>query len=223
MKRWRAMCSACSILTFIVSSLLLLTLIIWIPQAAHATSLTSPRFQDKVQATSVQTTPTVDPTVTALQKEKLMHENDWWWNFGATLISTLALLGGGIFALIRWLGDRRAERDKQQETEKLVREDREAEREKRDEEQQRWLEDRTEERFQSVVEGLGSTVQAPQVGAAITLRTFLHPGYEQFYSQAFDLAVAHLRLRPLNPDEAQPLDSLSHALITIFGQQFPLP
>src|SRR5258708_12019403 len=121
MKRFRAMWKAC-ICMFMVSSVVLVTLIMWIPRSARAASITSPRHQHRVQATSVQTTPTVDPTVTALNKEKLTHENDWWWNFGATLIttliSTLALLGGGIFLLIRWPGDRRAERDKQPETEK---------------------------------------------------------------------------------------------------------
>ena len=89
------------------------------------------------------------------------------------------------------------------------------------------------------------------MGAAITLRTFLQPGYEQFYRQAFDLAVAHLRLRkaeasapepPSSPDhvliipkgsfrqEQQPpppttsipLNSLSQALITVFKESFPL-
>jgi len=177
----------------------------------------------------IQGTPTVDPTVTALQKEKLVHDTDWWWTNGVTLltslVSTVALLGGGLFAFVRW-------RREQGETEIHRLEDRQAEREKRDEEQKHWLEDRqaerekrTEERFQSVVEGLGSNVQATQVGAAITLRTFLRPGYEEFYSQVFDLAVAHLRLRPLSPDEAEPLDSLdslSQALITIFGESFPL-
>jgi hypothetical protein len=98
---------------------------------------------------------------------------------------------------VRW-------RREQGETEIHRREGRQAEREKRDEEQKRWLEDRqaerekrTEERFQSVVEGLGSTIQATQVGAAITLRTFLRPGYEEFYSQVFDLAVANIRTKTL--------------------------
>src|SRR5512135_1714587 len=110
---------------------------------------------------------------------------------------------------------------------------------------------RGEERFQKVVEGLGSERTEAKVGAAITLRTFLQPGYEQFYRQAFDLAVSHLRLRkaeasaskPLSslapilivpkgdlrqeqqlpsPTTPIPLDSLSQALITVFKESFPL-
>src|SRR5204862_5651299 len=94
----------------------------------------------------------------------------------------------------------KAERERRDEEQKRWLEDREAERERRDAEQQRWLKDqeaerekRAEERFQAVVEGLGSEREEAKVGAAITLRTFLRPGYEQFYTQVFDLAVAHLR------------------------------
>lgn len=54
------------------------------------------------------------------------------------------------------------------------------------------------------------------------LRTFLRPGYEQFYSQAFDLAVANLRLRNIDPGTPEPLNSLSQALIIVFKESFPL-
>jgi uncharacterized protein YjbI with pentapeptide repeats len=87
--------------------------------------------------------------------------------------------------------------------------DRKAEREKR-----------AEERFQSVVEGLGSERNEAKVGAAIMLRTFLQPDYEQFYQQSFDLAVAHLRLREVNPNG--PIDSLSQALIRVFTESTEL-
>ena len=100
--------------------------------------------------------------------------------------------------------DRRDAQDKELE-------DRKAEREKR-----------SEERFQAVVEGLGSTNSAAQVGAAIMLRTFLRPGYEQFYSQVFDLAVVYLRLRHVDPETAEPLDPLSQTLIAMFKESFPL-
>lgn len=55
------------------------------------------------------------------------------------------------------------------------------------------------------------------------LRTFLRPGYEQFYNQAFDLAVAHLRLSkadPNSPDKSP--NSLSLALIFVLKESFPL-
>ena len=188
-------------------------LLAWIPLSVHATNTTTTLH--KALLSSIQGTPTVDPTVTTLQKEKLEHDTNWWWTNGVTLLtslgSILALFVGGIVALIKWFGDRQAEREKQDQDQKRLLEDRQAEREKRG-----------EEHFQSVVEGLGSTSQAAQVGAAITLRTFLRPGYEQFYRQAFDLAVAHLRLRKIDQKTAEPLDSLSQALVTIFKESFPL-
>ena len=114
-------------------------------------------------------------------------------------------------------------------------EDRKAERERRAEEQQRWLknqeaerEKRAEERFQSAVEGLGDEKEGAKIGAAILLRTFLRPGYEQFYTQIFDLAVAQLRLRrtshppPDDPDLPLPLTPLRQALIVAFRESFPL-
>src|SRR5205814_10118916 len=85
------------------------------------------------------------------------------------VISTLSLhdalpIFGGLIGLFRWFGDRRDERVK-----------------------------RAEERFQAVVKGLGDRNEEAKLGAAITLRTFLHSGYKQFYSQVFDLAVAQDR------------------------------
>lgn len=165
-------------------------------------------------------------------------------------LSTLIVVIGGLFGFWRWrvdrqdaqarelkdrrdaqdkeLEDRKVEREKRAEEQNRWLEDRQAERERRDEEQQHWLKDqeaerekRAEERFQSVVEGLGSTSTATQVGAAIMLRTFLRPGYEQFYSQVFDLAVAYLRLRSVGP-EPEPADSLNQALIRVFRESFPL-
>jgi pentapeptide repeat protein len=126
---------------------------------------------------------------------------------------------GGLIGLFRWFADRQAERERRTEEQERWQKDREVEREKR-----------AEERFQSVVTGLGSEKEEAKVGAAIMLRTFLQPGYEQFYWQAFDLTVAHLRLRPadpntsasLDPSEYVPVDSLSQALVTAFKESFPL-
>src|SRR6266567_6254413 len=89
-----------------------------------------------------------------------------------------------------------------------------------------WLRIPWEDRFQAVVAALGSDNEDAKVGAAIMLRTFLQPGYERFYRQAFYLAVAHLRLR--KPDletieedtKAPVLASLNQALIVIFEEAF---
>jgi len=260
----------------------LLVLLVWVPVSAARAYERASGLAISV-TTTVQATPTEDATVTALNKEKLQHENDWWWNYGATILSsfltTLVLVGGALIGFWQWrvnrkdtqkkesedqrtaqdreLEDRQAERERREEEQQHWLEDRQAERERREEEQQHWLKDQeaerekqAEERFQKVVEGLGSERTEAKVGAAITLRTFLQPGYERFYRQAFDLAVAHLRLRkaeasayeppgslaqvliipkrsllqeqqPPPPTASIPLDSLSQALITVFKESFP--
>jgi Pentapeptide repeats (8 copies) len=173
----------------------------------------------------IQPTPTVDATVTALNKQKLREDveqeqhtsGNWWWNNAVALFSPLALGLAGAFTLLRYLRDQRNELKKQRE------------------ERQAALERRAEERFQSAVEGLGSEREGAQIGAAILLRTFLRSGYEQFYTQTFDLAVANLRRRgisktmqhqlwepPQNLDIALPLTTLNQALIVVFKEAFPL-
>ncbi len=152
-------------------------------------------------------TPTPDATATALQKEKLAQEverlrqqNDESWgnilrNNAASLLTTAAALVVGLVGLVRWFGDRRQEREK-----------------------------RAEERFQSVVEGLGSNSPETKVGAAVTLRTFLRPGYEQFYAQVFNLAVANLRLQPAtlsDQEKPEPTGPLAQALVTVFKESYP--
>ena len=200
-----------------------------------AVVLMSTTVQAHVSTSVALPTPTVDmtATVTALNREKLVHEDNWWWNYGATVltsvISTLTLATAGVFAVMRYFNDRRDGREKQEAEEKRLADDRRAERERRDEEQQRWLknqeaerEKRAEERFQAAVEGLSNEREEAKVGAAVTLRTFLRPGYEQFYMPVFDLAVASLRLRHLDPDTSEPLASLSQALIIVFKEAFLL-
>ncbi len=200
----------------LVSCVQLGALLLWItaPVAAHARTAA-------VSAAGAQDTPTVDATVTALQKEQLaqqveqLKEQNFWaaWTNLATplsiLVGLLTVLGG----VWRYLRDQRAEREKQHEVERQRLADRQAEREKQ-----------AEERFQKVVEGLGNASEASQVGAAILLRTFLrkNEGYEQFYSQAFDLAVAHLRLRNVDATTPEPLTSLSQALVTVLKESYPL-
>jgi hypothetical protein len=160
-------------------------------------------------------TPTIDATVTALNKEKLAQEVQQLRNQNepdifsllqtnaGILFSTFVVVIGGLVGLFRWFGDRRDEQEKR-------RQDQRSEREKRD-----------EDRFQGVVAGLGSERIEARVGAAIMLRTFLHEDYKEFYSQAFDLAVAHLRLRQVGAG-IMPVDSLSQALIVVLKESFPL-
>lgn len=163
----------------------------------------------KSDVVATQATPTEDATVAALNKEKLVQEvqqlknqNEaglpgWFQMNASILISTLIVVIGGLIGFFRWLADRRNEREK-----------------------------RAEERFQSVVTGLGEEKEGAKVGAAILLRTFLHPAYKKFHVQTFDLVVANLRLpRTLNvpedPDTPLPLTTLSQALIVVFKEAFP--
>jgi Pentapeptide repeats (8 copies) len=199
----------------VAGMLLLLVLMVWVPVSAAGAYEGTPRLATLVTGT-LQVTPTEDATVTALNKEKLTGEVDqqqhtwgnWLWSNAATILSTflstLVLVIGALFGFWRWRKDRRDAQEKELK-------DRQNEREKR-----------AEERFQSVVAGLGSEREDAKAGAAIVLRSFLRPGYEQFYTQTFDLAVAHLRLRHLDPGIPEPLTSLSQALVLVFKEAFPL-
>jgi uncharacterized protein YjbI with pentapeptide repeats len=211
-----------SIVIAVILIFLILTLWIHI-SAAHADERA---FGLEVPGTNtVQMTPTEDATVTALNKEKLAQEVEqlknqnqldlfaWLRTNASIFFSTLAVVLGGLFGLWRWSVDRRDAQNKELEAQSEAQNkeliDRKTEREKR-----------AEERFQSVVEGLGSERNEAKVGAAIMLRTFLQPDYQQFYQQSFDLAVAHLRLREVNPNK--PIDSLSQALIRVFTESTEL-
>jgi uncharacterized protein YjbI with pentapeptide repeats len=193
----------------ITCMLLLITLMVWLPVAAVGAQERAPEFATPVTA-AVQATPTEDATVTELNKEKLAQEVQqlqnqnasdlfgWLRTNAAVLISTLVVVIGGLIGLFRWFGDRRSEREK-----------------------------RAEERFQAAVTGLGDEKEGAKIGAAILLRTFLRPGYEQFYTQTFDLAIANLRLPrtphpPDNPNTPLPLTTLSQELIVVFKEAFPL-
>jgi uncharacterized protein YjbI with pentapeptide repeats len=178
--------------------LLFLVLMVWLPVSAVDAYERTLKPNPTITAT-VQTTPTEDATVAVLNKEKLVQEiqqlknqNEpdplgWLRTNAAIFLSTLVVVIGGLIGLFRWFGDRRSEREK-----------------------------RAEERFQIVVSGLGSKDIEAKVGAAIMLRTFLKPGYEQFYRQSFELAVGHLQLRQVNANE--PIDPLSQVLIKVFTE-----
>ena len=202
----------------IAGMLLLLMLMAWISVVAAGAHEGA---SGSIRSVTALATPTEDATVTALSKEKLLQEvnqlkeqNDlgpleWLRTNTSILLSTLVVVIGALIGLWRWLGDRRDEHEKR-------REDQRSEQEKR-----------AEERFQSAVTGLGDEKEGARIGAAILLRTFLRPGYEQFYTQTFDLAVANLRLprtshSPEDPNTPLPLTTLSQALIVVFREAFPL-
>lgn len=204
----------------IVAMLLLLILMAWISVVAAGAHEGASGSTGPVTVTEL-ATPTEDATVTALSKEKLAQEVEqlkeqnkpnffeWLRTNASILLSTLVVVIGALIGLWRWLGDRRDEHEKR-------REDQRSEQEKR-----------AEERFQSAVTGLGDEKEGSRIGAAILLRTFLRPGYEQFYTQTFDLAVANLRLPrtphpPEDPNTPLPLTTLSQALIVVFREAFPL-
>lgn len=187
----------------VASILFLLVLMMWIPASAVDARQHNGLATPATGATApVQPTPTEDATVTALNKEKLAQEVlqlknqnqpdlfGWLRTNASILLSTLVVVIGGLIGLFRWLGDRRSEREK-----------------------------RVEERFEKVAEGLGSQDIEKRAGAAVMLRTFLKPGYKQFYQQVFDLTVTHLRLPPPPHTQNQKFpDPLSQALIIVFKE-----
>ncbi len=63
--------------------------------------------------TNPQATPTTDPGTVALEKEKLheevtnlQHQNDWRWNFGATILSIVTLVLTGVFGTYKYFADK---------------------------------------------------------------------------------------------------------------------
>ncbi len=161
---------------------------------------------------AVQITPTVDLTVTALEKEqlnqqvnKLKTDNSWEvWTFLAPFLTVLLGVLAGVGSFWRWRRDRLDEQKRRAEDQRI--------------EQKK----RAEERFQAAVAALGNQEMRTSVGAAITLRTFLHSDYNEFHAQVFDLAVAYLRFRKADPNIPEPLNSLDQALISVFKESFPL-
>ena len=230
--------------------LLLLVLMTWVPlSAARADEGVSEAAMEG--PVTVQAAPTEDATVTALSKEKLAQEvqqlknqNEpdplgWLQTNASFLFSTLVVVGGGLFGLWRWRVDRRDAQDKELKDRRNAQDkelkDRQNAQDKELEDRKTEREKRAEERFQAAVTGLGDEKEEAHIGAAILLRTFLRPGYEQFYTQTFDLAVANLRhhrtfkrMQPQLLDASQntetplPLTTLDHALIVVFKEAFPL-
>lgn len=191
----------------VVLGMLLFVLIAFVPLSTAVAHEKMSVVATSTPAT-LQSTPTVDATMTALQKEQLTQEIQqlkdqnnpdllgWLRTNAAIILSTLVVVIGGLIGLFRWFGDRRSEREK-----------------------------RAEERFLAVVTGLSDKKEGAKIGAAILLRTFLRPGYEPFYTQTFDLAVASLcptETPHQNRDTPVTLTTLRQALIAVFKGAFPL-
>lgn len=125
-----------------------------------------------------------------LRSQSLFSQNNWLVNNSTALIAAFATIVVALFGIVQWAETARRANDTDQK-------DRVDERRKEIEAQDKDLKDRAKGRFQAAVTGLGNEKEAPKIGAAILLRTFLRRdlGYEQFYIQTFDLAVAHLRLQ----------------------------
>ena len=149
----------------------------------------------------------IDPTVIALEKEKLEREvgvlrqvNDhpvrsWLLQNVAVLLAVVA----GVWTVISWFREQSATRQRHDE-----------------------------ERFERLTERLDGDRPATRLNAAIGLRTFLNRGYETYYGQVFSHAVAHIRLRPdpsplqLGQSLAGPATPLNQALAVALRESYPL-
>jgi uncharacterized protein YjbI with pentapeptide repeats len=219
----------------IATMLLLVVLMVWVPVSAAGAYERAPGLAGLGTGT-VQATPTVDATLTVLNKEKLNQEikqlqqnndrglGDWLWsNTTAVLssfLSTLVVVIGALIGFRQWSVGRR-------DTQRKEADDRIAAQDKELKDRQNEREKRAEERFQSTVMGLGDAKDGIRISAAILLRTFLRPEHELFYIQIFDIAVANLRLPriPHTPEDRntpQSLTTLSQALVVVFKEVFPL-
>ncbi len=173
-----------------VGVLLLLVFIVCVPVSAAGAYEGASRLATSAMGT-VQATPTVDATVTALSKEQLtlqvkqlqsqQNQNNWLVNNSTALIAAVAAVIVALFGILQWAITARQAKDKD-------------------------LKAQAEERFKTAVTALGDEKEGVQVGGAILLRSFLHKedkkSYERYYTQVFDLAVAYLRLpRTPNPSE----------------------
>jgi len=216
----------------LVGLLLLLVLMVWVPMSAAAYEGTPG---------TIQATPTVDLTVTALAKEQLtlqvkqlQDQNNWLVNNSTALIAAVATVIVALFGILQWamtvrqaqskeLRDREDERQKEIALQDKESKDRQAVQDKE-------LRAQAEERFRTAVTALGNENEATQVEGAILLRSFLNPDdkeiYGRYYAQIFDLAVAYLRLSSKSqslphPDIPLPLTPLRQALIVVFKEAFP--
>jgi len=206
-----------------VGVLLLLVFIVCVPVSAAGAYEGASRLATSAMGT-VQATPTVDATVTALSKEQLtlqvkqqqsqQNQNNWWFNNSTALIAAVVAGIVAFIGILQWAITARQAKNKD-------------------------LMAQAEERFKTAVTALGDEKEGTQVGGAILLRSFLNKGdkeiYERYYTQIFDLAVANLRHpKTSKPQQDQlwnstqdpgaplPPTALSQALSVAFKEAFPL-
>ena len=238
----------------IAGMLLLLVFMVWVTLSAAGVYEVTPGLATPTTGT-VLATPTVDPTMTALQEAQLKQQiiqlqlqndrsiNAWLWNsiatFGTVVAALLAVIGVSLTVganFQQWkksetdtLNKDRIARQDAQDKDRIARQDaQDKDRIARQDAQDKDLIDRkdarakqAEERFQKVVDGLGSDKEQMRIGAAIMLHTFVEPDYQQFYKQAFELAVANLRLQQPLLNYDQPPSSLNQALAVILRDVYP--
>lgn len=226
-----------------LAGMLLLILMVWVPASAASayegtSGLATPEITGIVQAT-----PTVDPTMTALQREQLTQQinqlklqNDrsigaWLWNSGTIVAALLALLGVALTAGVNFQQWKKSETDTLDKDRTARQDALDKDRTARQDALDKELRDRAEERFKTAVTALEGEREGAQVGGAILLRSFLNKDdekiYGRYYTQIFDLAAAHLRLSstsqpPKDPNTPLPLTPLRQALISVFKEAFPL-
>lgn len=163
------------------------------------TQLTSTNMLETPIATpspNPQSAPTPDATVAALQKRQLQdqvnqleNQPSWLEKNSPTLIAT-GITAGTIIASVYG----------------IVRNQRTAQEQQRD------------QLFQNALEGLGSERDETKATAATMLLTFLRSkGYDRFYQQIFDIAVAYFRGRDVKyDDEGKPqVRTLDQAFVPI--------
>lgn len=193
----------------LVGLLFILVVMMWVTTSAAEASNSIAGLPTPTP--TVRATPIEDATVTALNKEKLQKDiekdqsgidkdrSDIFWSWTAAL----TVFGGIITAFItamRYFNDRQAEREKAA-----------AEREKE-----------AREALRLAIVGLGSENNDTKVGAVTSLRALLISGYERYYQQIFELAIANLRARRTESDQPEPLDAFKQALIALFKDSYPL-
>jgi uncharacterized protein YjbI with pentapeptide repeats len=211
-----------------IGILFLLTYLALIPLSAVSAHQETPKVAAPTTV-AVQATPTVDATVTALNKDlltlqvkqlqnQIQNQNNWLANNSTAIIAAFASVIVALFGIYQWTGNRKDERQKVRDA------------------QDKDLKAQAEERFKTAVTALGDEKESAQVGGAILrgailLRSFLNKDdkeiYERYYTQIFDLAVVYLRLlitpkTPANPNDSLLFTSFSQSLIVIFKEAFPL-
>ena len=143
--------------------------------------------------------PAPSPTPEQLESEKLQAEirkleleskNLSGWRGRAAAYAPLAGVLTAIVALIGVFVTLRNGRREQRRQQDLDRAQREREQEQRENESLR----RLDERFTAVLTDLGSTSEAVQAGAAVSLLTFLRPEHRAFHRQVRLVTLANLKV-----------------------------